>query len=141
MRLTAHCLERLPRISFMEPPCCSGDNCDESRFLSDTRSVRALLAHQTLWRPGISSLCRGWSVDVGYHGMGRSRSFDVPCPDMVVRLCLGRHLVSFLGRTAVSRIAAGRTHRAWLDTIVGMLSEWRQHFRLSTVYGLSPLEP
>ena len=30
--------------------------------------------------------------------------------------------------------------RGW-KTIVGMRLKWRQHFRLSTRYGLSPLEP
>src|SRR6185369_6449404 len=112
-----------------------------NRFFSDTRSVRASLAPQTLWGPGLSSLCRRRSVDVGHHGMGHSRSFDVSCSNMVVRLCLGGRLVPFLGRAAVSRIAPGRTYRTWLDTTVGMWSEWRKYFRLSTVYGLSPLEP
>lgn len=73
--------------------------------------------------------------------MGRSRSFNLPGLSMVVGLCLGGPMVSAMGRAAVSRIVARRTHRAWLDTMLGLWFEQREYCGFSLVYNLSPLEP
>lgn len=60
---------------------------------------------------------------------------------MVVGLCLGGPMVSAMGRAAVSRIVARRTHGAWLDTMLGLWFEQREYYGFPLVYSLSPLEP